>query len=323
MNLLCWNCRGGGNPWTVRDLATLVASHSPKLVFLCETRQKATKMKRLRNWLGLRGFLDVDSNGMSGGLALYWHENCVVEVLESDERYIDAKIKLEEGGTQWRITCVYGEPRVENRPAMWDKLRRLKSLSDLPWLVLGDFNETQWGFEHFSLSPRPEPQMALFRDMMMSCGLIDLGFKGAPYTYDNMRTGAANVRVRLDRAIATNDWRNLFAFNEVVHLASGSSDHVPVLVRCEPEIYVPVQRHMRYEIFWETDPSPKSDLGSLSSCLKGTMKKLHKWSTCRFGNVVKEINKTRSQLEELMCMNADREEIREVSDKLNSMLYQE
>ena len=141
MTFLSWNCRGGGNTRTIRELATLSQSHSPNFIFLCETRQKASKMKRIRARLGLKGFEGVDSNGMSGGLALYWHESCVVEVVDKEERYIDALVRMHEGGTQWRVTCVYGEPRTENRHLMWTKLQSLKNTCDLPWLVIGDFNE--------------------------------------------------------------------------------------------------------------------------------------------------------------------------------------
>ena len=96
-------------------------SHSPMFVFLCETQQKEAKMRRIRNRLGLKGFCGVDSDGLSGGLAVYWHENCVVEIVDKDERHIDALVRLQEGASQWRIT-VYGEPRVENRHLMWAKL---------------------------------------------------------------------------------------------------------------------------------------------------------------------------------------------------------
>ena len=46
--------------------------------------------------------------------------------------------------------------------------------------------------------------MAAFRDVLADCGLTDLGFVGLPFTYDNGRDGNANVKVRLDRAVA--DW---------------------------------------------------------------------------------------------------------------------
>ena len=91
--------------------------------------------------LGLKGFAGVDNNGLSGDLALYWHESCIVEVVDKDDRCIDALVRTHEGAGQWRVTCVYGEPRVENHHLMWEKLKALKSTSDLPWLVIGDFNE--------------------------------------------------------------------------------------------------------------------------------------------------------------------------------------
>jgi hypothetical protein len=93
---------------------------------------------------------------------------------------------------------------------MWSLLRSLKNESDLPWCVIGDFNEAMWSFEHFSVTPRPESQMLAFRDTLETCGLVDLGFTGLPFTYDNKRKGRRNVRVRLDRAVADNRWRNIF-----------------------------------------------------------------------------------------------------------------
>jgi hypothetical protein len=44
---------------------------------------------------------------------------------------------------------VYGEPKVRERHLMWEMLRHLKNMRNEAWLVLGDFNECQWGFEHF------------------------------------------------------------------------------------------------------------------------------------------------------------------------------
>jgi hypothetical protein len=46
---------------------------------------------------------------------------------------------------------------------MWDAFRNLKSNSDLPWLVIGDFNEALWQEEHLSCTPRPTNQMDAFR----------------------------------------------------------------------------------------------------------------------------------------------------------------
>lgn len=74
---------------------------------------------------------------MSGGLAFFWHESYEVEILDKEEWYIDALVRKQEGADRWRITCVNGEPHVENRYLMWEKLQCLKNTSDLPWLVVG------------------------------------------------------------------------------------------------------------------------------------------------------------------------------------------
>jgi hypothetical protein len=88
-----WNCRGIGNSATVRELCGLLRTHRFQLVFLCETRQRCDRVRRLRSRLGVRGFAGVDSNGMSGGLALFWHESYYVDIQEITDRYIDAYIR--------------------------------------------------------------------------------------------------------------------------------------------------------------------------------------------------------------------------------------
>jgi hypothetical protein len=61
----------------------------------------------------------------------------------------------------------------------------------------------------------------------------------------------------------------------------------------------------------------------VEEALNKTMLKLHEWSRVKFGGVNVEIQKLRSQLEELMHMNADRQEIRKITDRMNELLYRE
>jgi hypothetical protein len=65
-------------------------------------------MKRLRNRLGLKGFTGVDCNGMSGGLALFWHESIEIEVKDQNDRYIDVWMRLSPEEHLFHATFVYG-----------------------------------------------------------------------------------------------------------------------------------------------------------------------------------------------------------------------
>ena len=337
MNCISWNGRGVANKPTVRELVGMVKATKSKLVFLCETRQSSEKVKRLCGRLGLRGFSGVSSDGLSGGLALFWCESLHVEVQSASERYIDAHVRLSEHDPLWRLTCVYGEPRVENRHRMWTQMRTLKQSSDLPWCVIGDFNEAMWSFEHFSLTPRNEGQMLAFRDMLEVCELVDLGFSGLPFTYDNKQHGRKNVRVRLDRAVADNKWRDIFSEARVVHNVSPCSDHTPLMLECIKEDTPDIRcKFRRYEAFWERDPTlpekvaavweqagRKFSLGDVRAGLTKLMVELHAWGKKKFGNITQELERCRCRLEELMNMNADRNEIREVSDHMQELLYRE
>uniref|UniRef100_A0A452ZIL0 Endonuclease/exonuclease/phosphatase domain-containing protein n=1 Tax=Aegilops tauschii subsp. strangulata TaxID=200361 RepID=A0A452ZIL0_AEGTS len=177
--------------------------------------------------------------------------------------------------------------------------------------------------------------MVPFRDTLEICGLVDLGFSGVPFTYDNKRSGSVNVRVRLDRAVATNAWRNLFDFASVDHIPSPCSDHVAIFLKGEPDLGPVGGKGRRYEVSWERDSSlPEvikqawaavgevQNRAQLRDALTITMRTLGTWSR-KFGNVMRELAKSRTQLEELMSMNADREDIRKVSDRMNELLYQE
>lgn len=208
--------------------------------------------------------------------------------------------------------------------------------SDLPWLVVGDCNEAMWSFEHFSYTPRPEQQMVDFRDTLEICELVDLSFVGVPYTYDNKRGGSANVKVRLDRAMATNEWRDIFGAVVVKHLTTSCSDHCPLLIIWEPETTRPAMKTRWYEVMWQREHSlpevissfwegagQKKTLGNIRAALSKMRDNLHKWSKEKFGNVTREIEKSRSRLEELINMNADRMDLRREEDKLNELLYRE
>ena len=71
MNCITWNCRGLGNPETVRELQDLVKMEGPTLVFLCETKIEGRRVSELTNRFGFEGCYPVNSASLSGGLALF------------------------------------------------------------------------------------------------------------------------------------------------------------------------------------------------------------------------------------------------------------
>jgi hypothetical protein len=48
---------------------------------------------------------------------------------------------VESANKIWKLTCIYGEQRREDKYKMWDKMRELNQNYSLLWMIIGDFNE--------------------------------------------------------------------------------------------------------------------------------------------------------------------------------------
>ncbi|CAM8942715.1 unnamed protein product [Rhodiola kirilowii] len=203
MNTLCWNCRGMGQPRTVRSLAELVRSNKPQVVGLIETKLEGERIIAIRRKLGFEHCLEVDCRGRSGGLAIWWKDDIHLTVRSYSIFHIDCEIEMEEKS---RLTLFYGNPITNRRIETWDLLRRLGHQNSLPWLVLGDFNEVLFGWETEGKRIRGEWQMRRFRETMVDCGLYDLGYNGLPFTFSNRRAGSLEMKARLDRAFGNMEW---------------------------------------------------------------------------------------------------------------------
>ena len=81
-----------------------------------------------------------------------------------------------------------------------------------------------------SLRPPNSVEIDAFKNVLDSCTLEDLGYKGYTYTWSNKRPSDANTKLRLDMAVATMEWRAKFLITTISHLPPLASDHLPILV---------------------------------------------------------------------------------------------
>jgi hypothetical protein len=63
--------------------------------------------------------------------------------------------------------------------------------------------------------------------------------------------------------------------------------------------------------------------GDIMHGLVSVMSSLQEWSKKKFGNILKELNKARKNLEDLCLNKADQRVIRQATDHMNELLYKE
>lgn len=88
---------------------------------------------------------------------------------------------------------------------------------------------------------------------MFNVGAVDLGFNRKPFTWCNKREGTNNIRERLDRAMASTEWRTSFDQARVVHLSNALSDHIPLQLNLTLD-HPPKSKPFRFLEIWTRDP---------------------------------------------------------------------
>ena len=95
-------------------------------------------------------------------------------------------------------------------------------------MSIGDFNKIVSEFEKEGGSSRPRRQIKNFLDSINWCDLKDLGFVGPRFTWLYQRADGAQIRERLDHALASLDWMGKFQDAKLYHITSLVSNHSPL-----------------------------------------------------------------------------------------------
>ena len=203
----------------------------PIIVFLMETKSNKEWMGMVKDKCNMKHGLIIPSEGKNGDLAMLWKEGITVEVQTYSQTHINTLVDGGESVGWWHLMGFYGNLDTAKRPESWAKLRHLKGTSTLPWLTIGDFNEITGTSEKEGGSDKPRQQMKNFIDTINFCRLCDLGFNGLKFTRTYHQGNGMQIRERLDRALATPDWVNMFPKAKLFHLSSSVSDHLPLVLQ--------------------------------------------------------------------------------------------
>lgn len=116
----------------------------------------------------------------------------------------------------------------------WDEMSLLAQECSLPWFTIGDFNDVISPNEKKGGNLLSSSSSSCLANGLQECNLIDIGFKGNPFTWNNKRLGDANIQERLNRAVANERWINLYPQAVLRHVLALKSNHRPLLLETNP-----------------------------------------------------------------------------------------
>ena len=97
-------------------------------------------MDKLKLQLGWYGF-GASVQGNSGGLAFFWRKNLDISLNCYSSSFIDVTVNWD--GLSWHLMGFYGHPKPTKRELSLDILRKLSTMSRLPWVCFGDYCKYQ------------------------------------------------------------------------------------------------------------------------------------------------------------------------------------
>ncbi|KAF4385017.1 hypothetical protein F8388_010615 [Cannabis sativa] len=199
----------------------------------------------------------VPSVGLSGGLGMCWMKGVKSNIQHSSKHLISAEISSDPPGISWLLLGIYGPHNKSDKERFWIHVSDLVLNATSPILLLGDMNGTLHDSECCNYNGNVARYSFDFRRMVHRAGLIDLGFQGPVFTWvkgGNSSNGIQKMkRARLDRGMASTDWRILFPNAVVNHLSVSESDHRPLLLDTMAGVNCK-RRQFKYENMWARDP---------------------------------------------------------------------
>lgn len=228
---MIWNVQGAGSQAFQTVIRELIRINNPTVLALVETHVSREVARKICDKIGFSGHTRVDAQGFSGGIWLFWRQDIVtVNPIASNNQHITVEIS-KIGEVPWLFSAIYASPDSSLRKDLWTALEEVKRNFPGPWLLGGDFNDTSSMYERNGVGgPEMQRRCRLFSDWINANGLLDLGFSGSDHTWFRGESTSTFKSARLDRFLATDDWRLRFEEGSVKHLPKCGSDHCPIIL---------------------------------------------------------------------------------------------
>ena len=102
------------------------------------------------------------------------------------------------------------------------------------WAIMGDMNDIVSNGEKWGGREQADISLKVFRDLINTNELMDIGYEGKPWTWSNRWDNEGEARERLDRVLGSGNWCKSFRNARCRHLETEGSDHSMLMVDTSP-----------------------------------------------------------------------------------------
>lgn len=292
MIFISWNICGVGNDSSRNVLSCICRDSKPDMLCIIEPQARFSSISNTY-WqsLHVRPIAQNDRGPRSSNIWVFASSRVMCSLLFSSPQCV--VLSFEIGGKSGKVAFVHGASTYIGRRILWADLLRF---SESPILFIGDFNAVRGAHERRSSRLPDAVSCREFLDFIDSARVEEVPASGLFYSWSSRRYLPEHVESKLDRALASDGFLDLWFGVTAVLLPRISSDHSPLVVSClDQEFNGP--RPFRFLSVWtahekfagavRTSWSRKVDgrpLRCVMNKLKNLRNDLRVWNKDVFGN---------------------------------------
>lgn len=161
---------------------------------------------------------------------VFTQDHIQVNIFADYEQQLISQLTFQDG-SQMVATIVYAKYDKMESIALRDDIYSM-SHNRVSWMAGGEFNVITNEEENIGGMPVYPNKYEDFAFCINSCNLVDVKFKGSPFTWGNGRVDEQCIFKRLDRIVVNQEFLGIMDCIEMEHLARTGSDHALLLRLC-------------------------------------------------------------------------------------------
>lgn len=110
------------------------------LEVFCLAKTKLSSVKPCSLQLGYVDVFEIPPRGRKGGLVVARRKGVILDVVYSNNHFVNLDLNSDPQGHPWLLTFVYGPTLWNEKAVFWYDLECCRNVFAGPWLCFGDFN---------------------------------------------------------------------------------------------------------------------------------------------------------------------------------------
>lgn len=208
IQILCWNCLEAKSDGFLWELKEIKRCYRPTIFILLEPKINKAAADEACRKMGRTHLIHSKAEGFRGvggrGWLLWDKEEIQIDLKYAHKSFLHVAINLN-GVRKWELSTIYAIPNPCVKRHLWNKLNEMKVENQ--WLLIGDFICTLGAEER---SSNRGGTLSIFQSWVSSRGLMDMGWIGPPFTWNQGNSIDTRKAACLDRGLCDGEWRHLF-----------------------------------------------------------------------------------------------------------------